>query len=82
MLSRLLSANVTWRYTHNCSSWAHELIMAVVREDVDADDYLWFSETPRELGRNILILESSDPTSPSRPKTGKVDESSSLRGRT
>lgn len=56
--------------------------MAVVREDVDADDYLWFSETPRELGRNILILESSDPTSPSRPKTGKVDESSSLRGRT
>jgi len=63
VLDLLLRANVTWRPTHNCSSWAHEIIWKVVHEDVDADDRLWFSETPRELGRNITFLEAKDPTS-------------------
>ena len=63
VLDRLLRANVTWRPTHNYSSWAHEIIWKVVHEDVDADDRLWFSETPRELGRNITFLEAKDPTS-------------------
>ena len=63
ILDKLLLKNVTWGYTHNCSSWAHDIIWKVVHEDVDADDYLWISETPRELGRNIRLLELKDPTS-------------------
>ncbi|MCB2263397.1 MAG: hypothetical protein LGR52_10770 [Candidatus Thiosymbion ectosymbiont of Robbea hypermnestra] len=68
ILDRLLRRNVTWSPIHNCSSWAHEIIRKVVHEDVDADDYLWFVETPRELGRNIVLLEAKDPTSRYRPK--------------
>ena len=79
VLDRLLLRNVTWGYTHNCSSWAHEIIWKVVHEDVDADDYLWFIETPRELGRNILRLEAKDPTNQFMPKdmTGVKQRSSS-----
>ncbi len=68
ILDRLLLENVTWAYTHNCASWAHDVIWQVIREDVDADDYLWFSETPRELGRNIKLLEIKEPTSRYKPK--------------
>jgi hypothetical protein len=68
ILDRLLITNVTWGYTYNCSSWAHDIIWKVVHEDVDADDYLWFVETPRELGRNILLLEVRNPTSLQKPK--------------
>jgi hypothetical protein len=68
ILDRLLLKNVSWGYTHNCSSWAHDIIWKVVHEDVDADDYLWIVETPRELGRNILLLEAKDPTSQYKPK--------------
>jgi len=68
LLERLLRKNVTWGYTHNCASWAHEIIWKVVHEDVDADDHLWFIETPRELGRNIRLLEKKNPTSLLKPK--------------
>lgn len=61
-----LRENVTWKYTHNCSSWASDLIYEVLGEDVDADDWLSI-ETPRELGRNILILEGKSPTSSHAP---------------
>lgn len=66
-LSLILSKASTWATTNNCSSWAHDVIMEVVKEDVDADDWLGI-ETPRELGRNIDILELKDPTSISKPK--------------
>jgi hypothetical protein len=73
----LMRANVHWRYTNNCSSWASEVVDAVIGEDVDADDYGGV-ETPRELGRNILLLEASDPTSVYAPKAvGKNPASSS-----
>lgn len=79
MLNSLLAKNVTWGYTHNCSSWAHDIIWKVVHEDVDADDWLWFTETPRELGKNIIVLEAKNPTSLLNPKdmTGQQDSSSS-----
>ena len=73
----LMTANVAWRYTNNCSSWASEIVWAVVREDVDADDYLGI-ETPRELGRNILLLEQKDPTSIHAPKALRKNPASSL----
>lgn len=63
----LMKSNVEWRYTNNCSSWASEIVDAVIGEDVDADDYFGI-ETPRELGRNILELEKKDPTSRLNPK--------------
>jgi hypothetical protein len=68
LLDKLLLENVTWGYTHNCSSWAHDVIYKVVKEDVDADDFVWFSETPQELGRNIKILEKGDPTTAHKPR--------------
>ena len=68
VLNGLLQTNVTWGYTHNCSSWAHGIIKKVVRENIDANDYFWFSETPRELGRSILGLEMQDPTNLHNPK--------------
>jgi len=67
-----LRENVTWNYTHNCSSWASEVIYDVPGKDVDADDWLSI-ETPRELGRNILVLEGKSPTSvyaPAKPGGG------------
>lgn len=65
--NKLMSANVAWRYTNTCASWASEIVEEVIGEDVDADDYGGF-ETPRELGRNILLLEKKQPTSLSSPK--------------
>ena len=38
----LMKANVAWRYTHTCASWASDVVWSVVREDVDADDYFGF----------------------------------------
>jgi len=77
LLDKLLMENVEWGYTHNCSSWAHEVIWKTVREDVDADDYLWAIETPRELGRNIAILENKSPTNIHKPKDMRNQQGSS-----
>lgn len=64
-----LARNVTWNYTHNCSSWASDVIAEVVGEDVDADDWaLLGAETPRKLGTSILLLEKKSPTSMLKPK--------------
>jgi hypothetical protein len=63
----LMKSNVAWRYTNNCSSWASEVVSEIVGEDVDSDDYFGL-ETPRELGRNILLLERTDPTTMYAPK--------------
>lgn len=73
----LIDANVHWFYTHNCSSWASDMVRAIVREDVDADDWLGF-ETPRELGRNILRLEARQPTSVSAPKPLREEPATSI----
>lgn len=72
----LMRANVAWRYTNNCSSWASEIVHAVIGEDVDADDWGGI-ETPRELGRNILLLESKQPTSLNSPKPLRQNPASS-----
>lgn len=77
-LNKLLAENIAWGYTHNCSSWAHDIITDVVGVDVDADDLFGF-ETPRELGRNILILESKSPTSQYSPRPPTNNGSSSFR---
>ncbi len=63
----LMKANVAWRYTNTCASWASEVVEEVVGEDVDADDWLGF-ETPRELGKSILELEAKQPTNLGSPK--------------
>ena len=76
----LMKANVAWRYTNTCASWASEVVYEVVGEDVDSDDYLGF-ETPRELGRNILLLERTDPTSIYAAKTLERNPASSLATR-
>ena len=73
----LMKANVAWRYTNTCASWASEVAYEIVGEDVDSDDYLGF-ETPRELGRNILLLERKDPTSIYAPKALERNPASSL----
>ncbi len=62
-----MQSNVTWRYTNNCSSFASEIVEEVIGEDVDADDWGGV-ETPRELGRNILILEAKQAPTISSPK--------------
>lgn len=72
----LMQANVHWRMTNNCSSWASEIVRAVIGEDVDADDNFGF-ETPRELGRSIQALEARDPTSFLKPKQVRNDPASS-----
>jgi hypothetical protein len=76
----LMKANVGWRYTNTCASWASEVVYEIVGEDVDTDDYLGF-ETPRELGRNILRLERADPTSIYAPKMLERNPASSLATR-
>ena len=54
--------SVSWRITNTCAAWASAIVKEIIGEDVDADDYMGF-ETPRELGRNILILEKKRSTS-------------------
>lgn len=76
----LMKANVAWRYTNTCASWASEIVEEIVGEDVDADDWGGF-ETPRELGRSILKLEAKQPTSISSPKPLKQNPASSLMKR-
>lgn len=63
----LMRANVAWRYTNTCASWATEVVEDVIGEDLDADDHGGF-ETPRELGQSILGLEKREPTSFHAPK--------------
>ncbi len=72
-----MQANVAWRYTNTCASWASEVVEEVVGEDVDADDYGGF-ETPRELGRNILLLEKQQPTTLFSPKPLQQNPASSF----
>lgn len=76
----LMKANVTWRYTNTCASWAGEIVEEVVGENVDADDWAGF-ETPRELGKSILELEAKQPTSIISPKPLKQNPASSLMKR-
>jgi hypothetical protein len=73
----LMKSNVAWRYTNTCASWATEVVYEIVGEDVDSDDYLGF-ETPRELGRNILLLERADPTTIYAPKKLERNPATSL----
>lgn len=73
----LMKSNVGWRYTNTCASWAAEVVHEILGEDVDADDYLGF-ETPRELGRNILLLERADPTTMYAPKQLERNPATSL----
>lgn len=73
----LMKSNVGWRYTNTCASWAAEVVFEILGEDVDADDYLGF-ETPRELGRNILLLERADPTTMYAPKQLERNPATSL----
>lgn len=65
-LNVLVNRPAVWRYTNNCSSWATELLVQVLGEDVDADDWVGL-ETPRELGTSILRLEAKQRTSPRQP---------------
>lgn len=68
-LQRELGQNVTWAYTHNCSSWASEVVYRIVGEDVNADDWgLFGAESPRELGHSIQQLEARNPTSRFSPR--------------
>lgn len=66
-LIKLINTTEHWFYTNNCSSWSSEVLRRVFRTEVDADDWLGV-ETPRELTRNIQILERRDPTSAEAPK--------------
>lgn len=74
-LTNILATNTSWAYTNNCSSWASEVVAQVLKVDIDADDYFGF-ETPRELGKSILVLESKNPTSTAKPKEFKKTKSS------
>ncbi|VAW67935.1 hypothetical protein MNBD_GAMMA10-2873 [hydrothermal vent metagenome] len=65
--NRMMGTNVNWQYTHNCSSFASDLVYEIVREDIDADDTLGL-ETPREIGKSILLLEARRPTSLLTPR--------------
>jgi hypothetical protein len=73
----LMKSNVTWRYTNTCASWASEVVYEILGEDVDSDDNFGF-ETPRELGRNILLLEKADPTTMYAPKKLERNPATSL----
>jgi hypothetical protein len=79
LLDRLLAENVHWRYTNNCSSWASDTVLRVLGIDVDADDNFGI-ETPRELGRNILLLERKNPTKLKSPNSPAQASSSSSSG--
>jgi len=76
-LNGYLGHNITWKLTNNCSSWASYVVLKVVGEDVDADDnWALGMETPRELGRNIALLEAKSPTAYMLPKdmtAAKID---------
>lgn len=78
--NKLMKANVSWRYTNTCASWAGEIVEEVIGEDIDADDWLGF-ETPRELGKSILELEKKEPTSIEKPKRLERNPASSWMGK-
>ena len=63
-LERHLEQNVEWSYTENCSGFAVDTWNKFVPNDrLDANDYLWFIETPRELGSSIRAKENEKATS-------------------
>lgn len=77
-LDTQLSANATWGYTHNCSSWARDAVDAVTGIRLQADDpgALW-TETPRQLGDSIHQLEQQRATNPVLPAEPAPEKSSS-----
>lgn len=75
-----MKANVAWRYTNTCASWASEIVNEVVGEDLDADDWTGF-ETPRELGSSILKAEKKQPTTIGSPRPLRNNPASSLMKR-
>ena len=62
--------------TEVATSWASDTVLRVVGKDVDADDNFGI-ETPRELGRNILLLERKNPTNIGSPNSPSPAGSSS-----
>jgi len=77
-----IKKNVAWTYTNTCASWASDVVNEVLFIDIDADDYMGF-ETPRELGKSIIELEKTNPSSrlnpvPIRLKHNKPNKSSSF----
>lgn len=66
-LETALSANIEWRYTNTCASWASETVEHVTGERVKADDVLGL-ETPRQLIESIRELERVQRTSPDTPR--------------
>jgi len=85
VLTRHLMISVKWRYTHNCSSWATEIVRKVTTENITANEpIIAFVETPRQLGMSIRRLEARLPSSisspiPIKPPAKGPKRSSSLR---
>ncbi|HAJ13824.1 MAG TPA: hypothetical protein DCM06_14855 [Comamonadaceae bacterium] len=80
-LETLLQQDETWGYTHNCSSWARDTVQSVTGVALNADDpgALW-TETPRQLGDSIHLLEKTQHTSPSLPIEPAPTKGSSSSG--
>jgi len=85
VLNRHLNISVKWRYTHNCSSWATEIVRKVTTENVKANEpIIAFVETPRQLGMSIRRLEAKLPSTlakpvPLKPQLAKPSSSFSSR---
>jgi hypothetical protein len=51
-----------YTYLYNCASWASDLVLAIIGEDVDADSSWFGIELPAEFGESIILLQVADPS--------------------
>lgn len=69
LLNSFINRPDVWGYINSCAAWATRLLRDVTGESVSAIDYTVFS-TPRELGRELQILERRSPTTKTSPCRG------------
>jgi hypothetical protein len=78
-LVKVIGAYTGWRFTHNCASWATDVVRKLVGEELDSAELLGVINTPRALGSAILKLEARIPTSREMPRELRVFAQSNIR---
>lgn len=72
-LNRYINRPEAWGYLNTCAAWVAQLVREVIGTRLSAVDYFAFS-TPRELGKELFLLEKKFPTTRRSPRISEAPE--------
>jgi hypothetical protein len=64
-----LGAYSGWRFSNTCATWATHVVIQLTGEELDSEELLGYTNTPRALGNAIQKLEARHPTSLRHPRS-------------